>query len=65
MTDALLTIDDIQLLVNAERREYVRDRIVKRPDFPRPAVFLSQKFRRWSADDVRQWITRNKQSMAR
>lgn len=61
----LLTIDDIKILVNADKREYVRDRIVKRPDFPRPAVCLSQKFRRWNAEDVRQWLTKNQESMAR
>ena len=38
------------------RREYVRDRLVKRPDFPTPSIVLSQKIRRWSETAVRQWI---------
>lgn len=38
MTD-LLTVDDIATRVG-ESREYVRDKVVKRPDFPRPTLVL-------------------------
>jgi predicted DNA-binding transcriptional regulator AlpA len=53
----LLTIDDITAMVQM-RREYVRDKLVKRPDFPRPAFALSQKSKRWSSDDIRGWLER-------
>lgn len=32
--------------------EYVRDRLVKRSDFPRPALALLQKMKRWDRDAV-------------
>ena len=51
----LLTIDNIAALLGLERR-YVRDKIVKRPDFPMPAVALSQKVRLWKQSDVEAWI---------
>jgi predicted DNA-binding transcriptional regulator AlpA len=53
----LLTIDDITAMVQM-RREYVRDKLVKRPDFPRPAFALSQKSKRWSSEDIRRWLER-------
>ena len=31
---------------------HVTNRIVKRPDFPKPAVNLSQKLRKWRREDV-------------
>jgi predicted DNA-binding transcriptional regulator AlpA len=37
-------------------REHVTDRLTKRPDFPRPAVNLSRRLRRWSEADVRAWL---------
>lgn len=52
---SLLTLDDIAAMLSA-KRPLVRDRIVKRPDFPRPAVSLSQKTRRWSKADVENWV---------
>lgn len=61
----LLTLEDIQAMLKVDKRSYVRDRIVKRPDFPRPAVFVSQKCRRWNTDDVQRWMALNKESMAR
>lgn len=36
-------------------REHVTDRITKRPDFPRPALNLSQRARRWRETDVLAW----------
>ena len=54
MTD-LLTLDDIAAKVKL-RREYVRDKLVKRPDFPRPAFAPSQKSRRWYSADVDGWV---------
>lgn len=33
-------------------REYVTDKLVKRPGFPEPVVGVSQRLRRWRASDV-------------
>jgi predicted DNA-binding transcriptional regulator AlpA len=33
-------------------RAHVTNRLSKRPDFPRPAVNLSQRLRRWRREDV-------------
>lgn len=54
-----ITIDDIAKTLN-QRREYVRDRLVKRPDFPRPALVLSQKVRHWDAADFEKWLEKMK-----
>lgn len=40
------------------RRDYVTDRVTKRPDFPAPELELTQKFRRWSRGKVERWIRR-------
>jgi predicted DNA-binding transcriptional regulator AlpA len=50
-----LSLDDITDLVHL-KRETVRDKLVKRSDFPRPAFALSQKTRRWKLEDVRAWL---------
>ena len=60
----LLTLDDITALLQM-RREYVRDTLTKRPDFPRPAIAISQKLRRWSALDVSAWVEKQSAKMAR
>ncbi len=36
-------------------REYVTDRVVKRPDFPPPVLVLSRKTRLWLRTDVEAW----------
>ena len=61
---SLLTLDDITAMMQM-RREYVRDRLTKRPDFPRPAISVSQKFRRWNANDVQDWIAKQSSRIAR
>lgn len=61
---SLLTLDDIAAMLSATR-PLVRDRIVKRPDFPRPAVSLSQKMRRWNKVDVENWLAKQMQRNAR
>lgn len=38
------------------RREYVRDRVVTRADFPSPALELSQKSRKWNREDFERWL---------
>lgn len=36
-------------------REYVTDKLSKRPDFPKPKVNVSQRLRKWSEAEIRQW----------
>lgn len=33
-------------------REHVTDRLIKRPDFPKPAISISQRTRFWRRADV-------------
>lgn len=47
------------------RRDYVTDRLTKRPDFPRPVINITQKMRRWSREDVEAWIARKVMPNAR
>lgn len=37
-------------------REYVTDKLVKRPDFPRPKLNVNRKVRKWESDDVDAWV---------
>lgn len=37
-------------------RKHVTDRIVTRPDFPKPVVNKTQKDRRWSIDDLMDYL---------
>ena len=36
-------------------REYVTDRVTKRPDFPAPVLRLSAKVVRWARADFERW----------
>ena len=54
----LLTLDDIAEMVSAPR-PYVRDVLVKRPEFPKPCIALSQKTRRWDRAEVDAWFQRH------
>ena len=60
----LLNLDDIAEIVK-EPREYVRTSLVRRPDFPRPALVLSQKIRKWAAHDVDAWLDMQRRKWAR
>lgn len=51
----LLDIDGIAAILKIPRTR-VRDVVVKRPDFPKPAVTISQKTRRWLLEDIQRWI---------
>lgn len=55
MTEELITLDELAAKVKLSRRQ-VRDVLVKRKDFPPPAVTLSQKTRRWRVQDVERWM---------
>jgi len=60
----LLTIDDISQMLQLSR-DYVRDRLVKKSDFPRPCLSLSQKNRRWDKVSVDNWLNQNKANLLR
>lgn len=60
----LLTLDDIAARVG-ESRTYARDVLVKRGDFPPPALSLSQKKRKWSLPDVEFWLKKQQRKLAR
>jgi predicted DNA-binding transcriptional regulator AlpA len=45
--------------------KHVREKLVHRPDFPRPALQLSIKTRRWALDDVQSWLEKQRKKCAR
>lgn len=47
------------------RREYVRDKLVMTGDFPRPAIDLSQRVRKWEEEAVQAWLEQQKQGHTR
>ncbi len=57
MSDYLGTAEIAQAL--GLQREYVTDRLVKRPDFPPPAIRLSRKTVRWERAKVEAWISQH------
>lgn len=61
---SLLSIDDIAVRVG-ESREYVRDKIVKRADFPRPSLVLSRKVVKWSLVDFEAWLEKKRKEWAK
>lgn len=60
----LIGITEISATLNVSHA-YVRDRVVKRPDFPRPALSLSQKCRRWSSEAFEDWLRKQTKKQAR
>lgn len=60
----LLSIDDIAEVCQVSRR-YARDVLVKSPGFPLPVLSLSQKTRRWTNEDVQQWVFKRKEMLSR
>lgn len=44
---------------------HVRERLVNEPHFPRPAIQLSIKTRRWDRADVLAWMERQRKKCAR
>jgi len=49
-----MTTKDISGLLGVCHRHCV-DRIIKRPDFPKPAINLSRRIKRWSRADILKW----------
>lgn len=54
---ALLSIDEIAGLLGVLPKT-ARDKIVTRPDFPAPVFRLSQRIRKWSRDEVLEYLTK-------
>jgi predicted DNA-binding transcriptional regulator AlpA len=46
-----LNTQDIATLLGVSR-QHVTNRIVKRPDFPKPVINLTQRLRAWRTDEV-------------
>lgn len=57
---ALLDTAQIATMLSL-KREYVTDRLTKRPDFPKPRLALNQKTKRWAEADIREWMERHRQ----
>jgi hypothetical protein len=59
----LIDLNDLAIRVG-QSRQYARDKLVKRADFPRPALMLSQKVRKWSLVDVNSRLDKQKRMLA-
>lgn len=46
------------------KRDTVTERIVRRPDFPKPWVYLSRTHRLWRLSDVMGWIDQRREAMS-
>lgn len=55
----LITYTDISRMLGISLG-HARNRLTKRPDFPEPAVNISQRLRRWRKDDVLRWAAKVK-----
>lgn len=64
MVKPLLTIQDIADLLGVGYR-HARENLTKRPDFPRPALNLSQMTRRWDRSKVQEWVDTQAKKNAR
>src|ERR1041384_3607101 len=55
--DTMTTYVDTAYIAQALgfERSYVTDRVVKREDFPAPALVLSQKSVKWKLEDFERW----------
>ena len=55
MTETLDTAQIAQLLGYCRRQ--VTERVIKRPDFPKPKINVSPRCRRWPREDVERWAS--------
>ncbi len=53
----LIDTAEIARILGVSRAHCV-GRLIKRPDFPRPAVNISQRLRRWQRDAVLRWMAK-------
>ena len=51
----LIGTQEIAQIVGVSRK-HVTDRIVTRPDFPKPVIALSQRVRKWAEDEVMAYL---------
>lgn len=61
MTTRLVDTADIAEMLGV-CRAHVTNRIVKRPDFPAPVINLSQKLKKWSAEEVARYVKGGRRS---
>lgn len=54
----LIDTAEIARMLGVSRAHCV-GRLIKRPDFPRPVVNISQKLRRWQRDAVLRWMVKS------
>lgn len=45
--------------------KHVRERLVHTADFPRPAINLSRRMRRWAPADIEAWLEKQRKKSAR
>lgn len=64
MTPDLIDTKAIAALLGLSTK-HVQERLVHTADFPRPAISLSRKMRRWSTDDVNAWLEKQRKKCAR
>lgn len=62
MTTRLVDTADIAEMLGV-CRAHVTNRIVKRPDFPAPVINLSQKLKKWSAEEVTRYVKGGRRSV--
>ena len=55
VTEQLIDTGAIAAMLGVSR-QHVTDRLTKQPTFPRPAVDLSQRLRRWDRAAVLAWL---------
>jgi len=51
----LIGTQDIARMLNVSQA-HCTGRIIKRPDFPKPTINLSQRLRKWRRDDVLKFL---------
>lgn len=64
MKEALIDTKAIAALLGISTK-HVRERLVHQADFPRPALQLSIKMRRWATDDIEAWLEKQRRKCAR
>lgn len=66
MTTTIKLIDSAEIAAMlGVSRDHAVARITKLPDFPEPAVNLSQKLRRWNLAEVQRWMLKARQQRRR
>jgi predicted DNA-binding transcriptional regulator AlpA len=61
MNDELIGTQHIANILGITRAWAVGS-IIKRPDFPSPAINLSQRIRKWRRSDVVKWVQKTSKS---